>query len=339
MMRKAAASRRPFGWSGLLLATVIMTLGVGGTFGALWAAGVVDLSAWRREGVPTGWIAVPASAQEIPAYTKLTRQYILEAETGKMKFIHLPPSDVRPEMILDYTKVLGRILDHDKPAGYVFTEADFLPKGARAGLVAGIPSGKRSFTLPADKLAGVFGLKVGDHIDLLSTTPIDAAKGGHSGMSRVLSTQAQMAAMQKRASVRVLAQDAVIVSPVTSRNKPITSRSLTNGSQTRTVPVQEIIVAVDPAEVAPISEAVSMDMEITCVARSGLRDDPGPAIQTPGADPLSETRVIETISGKSRDAQVFSTDSKGVTWRQIPRDPPPGASPAATSPSLGSLAR
>ena len=35
------------------------------------------------------------------------------------------------------------------------------------------------------------------------------------------------------------------------------------------MPVQEIVIAVEPQEVAPLAEAMDLKYEITCVARSG----------------------------------------------------------------------
>jgi len=310
----------------LLVAGIVLVSGAA-TVGTLWALGI-DLAFWRRgPQILPGSVAVPVSAQVIPAYTKLTRVHIVDRETRQVKYIYLPRGAVTQDMLTDFKKILGRVLNHEKPADYAFTEKDFLPEGTRPGLVAGIPSGKRSLTLEAGKLAGVFGLKVGDHVDLVATVPFDSSKGGGriAGLAGTLATQTQMAAMEKRARVRPLAQDAVIVSPVTTRNKPTTSSSLTGGTQVRSVPVQEIVIAVDPQEVAALSEAIATHAEITCVARSGLPDDPGQAVKTPGADPLSEMKVIDSISGKNRQALVFSSgDSRLIT------DGAPAANEAAT---------
>jgi len=310
-MRRRSASR----WRAFGVVAGFLTLVAGATASVLSAAGV-DLAFWRRsDALPPGWVAVPASSGPIPAYTKLTREHVFDSTKGRLTTIPMRAEEVTADILIDHQKIFGRVLDHDKPPGYVFTERDFLPKGARAGVVAGIPSGKRSFTLPADKLAGVFGLKVGDHVDLVASQPIDSKNGARStGLAASLAARQQMATMRKRATVRVLAQDAVVVSPVTTRNKPVTSTTLASGATTRTVPVQEIVIAVGPEEVAPITEAIATQVEITCIGRSGLPDDPGAKSQTPGADPLDEMHVVETISGKKLDAQVFSFDG-----RRLPR--------------------
>jgi hypothetical protein len=309
-----------------VLAVGTIVFGGVGTVGTLYALGHIDLPFLHRtEQLPPGWLMVPVSGGEIPAYTKLSRDHIWDPRKGQFSTVPMSPDTITPEMIVDRNKIFGRVLDHEKPKGYAFTESDFFPKGTRPGLVAGIPAGKRSLTLEAGKLAGVFGLKVGDHVDLVATVPIDSKNGTRvPGLSGTLAAQQQMATIQKRASVRVLAQDAVIVSPVTSRAKPIQSNSLTNGSQVRTVPVQEIVIAVAPSEVAPISEAIATQVDITCVARSGLPDDPGAVSKTPGADPIADMKVVDSISGKKREALVFSADGS-----RVPPAPPETTDSAA----------
>ncbi len=310
------------GWSVLAKsALIVLTVVVGGvgTVGTLWAMGEIDLPFLNRApSVPPGYRLVPVSGAAIPAYTKLSRDHVWNPQKGTFATAMMKDEEITPDILVAFKDIFGRVLDHDKPKGYVFTEADFMPKGTRPGLVAGIPAGKRSLTLEAGKLNGAFGVKVGDHIDLVATVPIDSNKnrGGLGGLAGTLVLQQQVATMQKRASVRVLAQDAVIVSPVTSRNKPITSTSLTSGSQVRTVPVQEIVIAVDPKEVPAISEALATQVEVTCVARSGLPDDPGAKSKTPGSDPLTQLKVIDSISGKKRDPMVFAADGLPVPPEQ-----------------------
>ena len=49
------------------------------------------------------------------------------------------------------------------------------------------------------------------------------------------------------------------------------------------MPVQEIVLAVDPQEVAPLAEAMDLKYEITCVARSGRPA----AVPSPPAQPAA----------------------------------------------------
>ena len=293
----------------LLLTVLVLVVAAGGSVAGLYALGVIDLPFLHREPSHVGMVPVPMSGVVIPTYTKVTRDQLINPQTRALNIMWMPKESVTSGILVDIGKIIGRVLDHDKPADYVFTEKDFLPLGTRSGLVAGIPAGKRSLTLDASKLSGVFNLKTGDHLDLLATVPIDATKltSGRNGSAGAMqAAQAQIAAMQKRACVHVLAEDAVVVEPVTTRQKPISSSSLTSGTTTRTVPVQEIVIAVEPKEVAPITEAIATQVDIECVARSGLPGDPGTAEETPGSDPLAQVKIIDAIHGRKREALVFS---------------------------------
>ncbi len=151
-------------------------------------------------------------------------------------------------------------------------ESDFLPEGSRPGVVGGIPQGKRAITLDAGKLKGVHELSEGDHVDLLASIPVDMPGAGHANSGRfgtnVMATP-DVALLPKRSLVKPLVQDGVVVTPVKIRNVPTTSSSLTQGTSVHSMPVQEIVLAVEPEEVAPLAEAMDLKYEITCVARSG----------------------------------------------------------------------
>jgi Flp pilus assembly protein CpaB len=233
-------------------------------------------------------------------------------------------------MLVKLSDIMGRVLDHDKQPGYVFTENDFLPKGTREGIVAGIPPGKRAIRVLADKVEGLYGLRAGDRFDLVATLPIDGRGGTAQAFNfggvygQQLALQAKLTNWQKQATVRVMAQNAVVVEPMATRQVPVFSSSLTQGATTRMKPVQEIVIAVDPDEVARLTEAIAVEAKISCVPRSGRPDDPidsvtpdlrpvspftgpgtaafaassAPAGGIQGAPPFS---TVETISGTKRE--------------------------------------
>ncbi len=322
MSRRVRPSRRKSsplmaGFVALLLASLVGVAAVAG----LWALGLVELPFLfppRATFVShDGMVGVPVANQTIPAFTWINRDFLAD-KTGGLNLMWMPEKQIEkiPQIILDPTRIINRVLRHEKLPGYAFTESDLLPEGTRPGLVGGTPAGKRALTLGVEHLSGAFGLRTGDHVDLMAASPIDAGNvQGKDGQSKGLAAQAQIAKLRKRASVRVLAQDAVVVMPVTSREKPITSSTLMGGTQTKTMPIQEIVIAVNPEEAAAIGEALAMHIEINCVIRSGRPDDPGPAVETPGADPLADTSIImlDTILGSKRDTQVFSNSGTRVT--------------------------
>jgi Flp pilus assembly protein CpaB len=256
--------------------------------------GVLDASAFgfKKKVSLVGMIAVPTVPATVPAYTKLTRDNLWDLKNHTLSVIYLSKQQITPEMMTNLNKILGRVLNHDKLPGYVFTEADFLPDGTRPGLVAGIPTGKRAMRVDATKVQGLVGLLPGDRFDLVATIPIDIARASQGlqaagGVySQQLALQNQLTNWQKQATVRVLVQNGAIVEPMTNRKIPVSSNTLTQGLITREKTVQEIVVAVGPDEVAKLTEALAVNAEINCVPRSGRPDDPQNSV-TPDLQPWS----------------------------------------------------
>ncbi|MCU1237232.1 MAG: exported protein of unknown function [Candidatus Solibacter sp.] len=278
-------------WLGLnpvaLGAIVLVTAFVG-----LSIAGVIDpLKAFRSPSAPDrrGLVPIPSSAMVIPAYTKVTRDYLWNPKAGEFSVIYLRPSQVPPDVIRTVNAIIGRVMDHDKPAGYAFTESDFLPKGTRPGLTGGIPAGKRAMRIPVDRIPGLVELQPGDRFDLIATQAIDPSgismsAGGLYG--KQIDAQARMMNLQRQATVRVVVQSGDVVEPMRTRQVPVANTSLTSGLTIRTKPVQEVVIAVYPQEVARLTEAMAVGSDIACVPRSGRPDDPHDSV-TPDSMPIS----------------------------------------------------
>jgi hypothetical protein len=226
--------------------------------------------------------------------------------------------------------ITGRVLKSDKSANLAFTEDNFLPKGTREGIAGGVPQGKRAYRLDASEISGFHGLKAGDHFDLLASVPLDLAgkgKTARKGPALTVSGASAELGMTQQAAVRPLIQDGVVVTPVTTRDVPVFSRTLTS-SQVQTKPVQEIVIAVEPEEVAQISQAVSLAYKLTVVARSGQATDdsegakgkaaaaksakasrPRPSAanekdETPGLNPLENVRYVEVMRGNQVEVLI-----------------------------------
>jgi Flp pilus assembly protein CpaB len=288
-----------------LFLLVALLVGGVGTVGTLHAVGEIDLPFLRRaKGDPNaGKVAIPVSAVDVPAYTAISRDHLWDGNTGGLRMMYVEPDQVKPEMILDVSKIIGRVVAREKLAGYAFQEKEFLPPGTRPGLVAGIPPGKRSMTLEVNKMKGIQSLKMGDRFDLVATLPVDE-KGASRFESVQMVTTAQQVTGQKRATVRVLAINGVVVSPVTVRLVPYASDSLLGGASMKTRPVQEVVLALEPVEVAAVTEAMATGHEIMCVARSGHPDDHKIKTVLPDV-PHPEMQVIEVIQGGRRVLKTF----------------------------------
>jgi Flp pilus assembly protein CpaB len=271
-----------------------LALGVGIVFIAavLIATGVIDLSRFTRQAPSTaGLVAVPTLGRPIPAYARVTRDFVWDPNRNSLAVLYLPPKTVSKEMILSVSEIVGRVMAHDKAPGYVFTEDDFLPKGTREGLTAGIPAGKRAFRVSEDQVDGLFGLRTGDRFDLVATLPIDSGRGG-TGMAvggvfgGDLALQSRLSNWEKQATVRVMAQSGVIVMPLGARQVSTVQNSLTDGSRLRTRTVQEAVIAIGPEEVTRLTEAIAVQARVSIIPRSGRPDDPEQSV-TPDLEPVS----------------------------------------------------
>ena len=163
-----------------------------------------------------------------------------------------------------------------------------------------------AITLDAGKLNGVHDLKVGDHFDLFVSIPVDMpgagrSSGGQSGMSVVAAPD--VALQKKQCIVRRLVQDGVVVMPVRIRGVPISSSSLTQGTATRTKPVEEIVLAVEPIEAERLAQAMNLKYEITCAARSGRPPKrPLPASHSSSDGRSGFLAVLERVFSKTTGA-------------------------------------
>lgn len=320
--------------AGLPLGALAATLAAGAllTAGALYLSGafasapkgpVDDLP----ETLPEGQVAVLMAARDISAHARVAREDLWDARFGRPALtIRSKEFVAQSGAITDITKIVGRVLARDKRPGFVFTERDFLPEGTRPGIVAGIPAGKRALRLEAEKIGGLVGLNPGDRFDVVATQPVDPQAAGAPGaldlggaygalLSQQLALQNQTLRRQQ-AIVRVVVQSGVVVSPLETRNVPVSSSSLTSGLRTTPRPVQEMVIAISPDEVAPLTESIAVGAQLTCLPRSGLPDDPKDSV-TPGSVPdvhlpggaagggrLPPLAVVDRIQGEERDLQA-----------------------------------
>jgi Flp pilus assembly protein CpaB len=178
--------------------------------------------------------------------------------------------------ILDVQEILGRVVARDKLPNYGFREENFLPRGTRPGVAAGIPPGMQAITLPADRLTGVHSLQPGDRIDVLASIPLQyldrfggSEPRGWSALVSAGSASPRPAKNQEGSHTRMVVQDGLLVTGVVMRASPQKSSSLTQGTQVRNIPVQEVVLAVHPDDVPLLSEALSLDAEMTVIAHSG----------------------------------------------------------------------
>lgn len=303
------APRRPGSLSTMSGPAIAITVAVSAIAAIvlLAALGIIDLSKLRSNQPSTaGLIAVPTAAVPIPAHTRIRRDHLWDRANGRIAVVYLPPRAVTKEMLQNITQVIGRVLDADKQPGYVFTDADFLPRGTREGLVAGIPAGKRAIRVSVDRVEGLYGLNAGDRFDIVATLPIDANGGGRSlnlggPYGQEIALEAELSNWDKQATVRVIVQNAVIVEPLAARGAPV-AQTTAPGAAARARAIQEAVIAVNPNEVALLTEAMAVEAKLSSIPRSGRPDDPINS-RTPDLRPFSPFAV----PGRANQTNAFST--------------------------------
>ena len=277
-----------------------------------------------QEPSTAGLVPIPTAATAIPAHTRIRRDHLWDRANSRIAVVYLPPNAVTKEMLRNISDIIGRVLDGEKQPGYVFTEDDFLPRGTREGLVAGIPAGKRAIRVSADRVDGLFGLNAGDRFDIVATMPIDAAGGGRtpnfSGpYSPELQMQAQLSNWDKQATVRVIVQNASIVEPMLTRGLATIQSAPSAAARTRAI--QEAVIAIDPREVAPLTEALAVDARLATIPRSGRPDDPKNT-RTPDLRPFSPfvaPGASSVTTGTDRFAVVETIQGQKRTLAAVPR--------------------
>jgi len=302
---------------GLTVSPVVMVVGAAALIAVLFAVlvggGFIDIPGLRPTTQSTvGLIAVPTPGVVIPAYTRIRRDHLWDMRTQRLSVLYLPPNAMTKEMLTNITNILGRVLDHQKEPGYVFTDSDFLPPGTREGLVGGIPAGMRAIRVAADKVEGLYGLRAGDRFDIIATLPISAKQdstmefgGPH---APTIALEAQLTNWDKQATVRVIVQGASVVEPIATRGVTF-QNSPGDGGANRTRAFQDAVIAITPEEVAVLTEAMAVNARLTTIPRSGRPDDLA-ASRTPDRRPFSPFSagdnggdglvLIETVMGQKR---------------------------------------
>lgn len=265
---------------------------------ALLGAGLVYLAVERMGEEPAayagppppGMTAVPILARPLPAFTQLELSHLVDPNSGVLGAVHIPTESLLESTITSPQALLGRVLAVDKRAGQVISEAELMPEGTRPGLVAGIPPGKRAVRLEATRVSGLLGLRRGDRFDLMASGGTRSAPG-----------------QAARTRSRSIVQNGMIVQPVQAR------RSVADGKI-----IEEVVIAVDPYEVAALTTALESGQRIDTLPRSGRSG--ASAYERDDVDRShEEVAEIDLIRGTSR---TFQNTPGG------PRPPAVGSGPA-----------
>lgn len=337
-MRAIRADRRRQSWWQMLLVIFLaLIFGGVGTVGVLGYTEVINLGKlafWNKPWTPPpDWVGIPVSATEIPAYTAVSREYLIPKGGTSLLLKYESPETTaelaRTGVIMEFDKIRGRVTARAKRGTEFFYEWDFLPAGTRPGVAGGTPPGKQAYTLQVNKrLHGpIRDLREGDRINLLASVPVDMPGSGRSPAGKIgtVVSAPDAAMLPKRGMGVPLVQNGVVVTSLRLRDVPVATR---NGAVIRANPIEEIVIAVDPREVAPLAEALDLQYEITCVVRSGRprEGEPSPAqpageastAETDRQPPAAEKAQPGAVAAKAQSAAAAEKAQTGAASARAP---------------------
>ncbi|MCP4891765.1 MAG: hypothetical protein GY904_34895 [Planctomycetaceae bacterium] len=355
-----AKQKSPFSFLKIPLALALAAIFIGGGIAAsLWVAGVPieKLAFWKEEQQPVASIRLPMNWQPISAYSKVTRNDLLDPRTGQIPSMEIPltslegmsatvvgpdgqfvdqivqkatetgsdailelkdGSVITPQELVKVggaftqpTDIIGRVVKSDKTPGFAFAESNFFERGTPAGLAGATPPGMRAMTLKANQLAGVHRISMGEQIDLVANIPLqklnrfELSTGSRlPGADLVAGTDRSSRAQEKETTARLVARQAIVLTPVIKRINTETSASLTQGKRLLSVPVEEVVLAVAAEDVSAVTAALELGATVNVLVRSGRlasNDQPASApagmvaVPIPGQSLLAY-QTIRTIS-------------------------------------------
>lgn len=263
-------------WRFALILIVLLMLVAGAVFVTLFANGFFTKTISRE-----GQVAFPALARPVRAYDAITRTDLINPQTGQLNVIWLPKAQANAEIHRDLSQIMGRVVGRDKKAGYVLSERDFLPKGTRPGLSAGIPPGKRSLTVEVKAVAGMELLRQGDVFDLMAVLPTREDPESNIEQAALLGgvkppdTRSGQLARQTGIKPLVIGGTMVAITQGASQSTKGAGELVVPAGRSRKKTKTEMVatIAIDPVEVSPLTEALGLEVKIFCVARSGHPDE------------------------------------------------------------------
>ncbi len=197
--------------------------------------------------------AYPRAMKEVPAFTAVTLEHLLDAK-GEPRVSWLEPEKAAASGLLETTAVLGRVTKADKRPGYGFTEADFLPKGSPASRTAAIPSGMIGVQITAAQIPTLRGLKANDRFVLVAAA--DPYKGALAPRGTAVAPDIERKAAEEKAFLamtRRIVEGGVVI------------QAMTDGKASGKDPA---FVAVPTAQYADLLSALNNQVEITALAES-----------------------------------------------------------------------
>jgi|GEM_PF-6298892 len=313
--RRDSRSYRQSGglWS---LAFVFIALSGVAAVATLWATGFFATEATvSRE----GQVAFPALARPVPAFEAVTREDLIDPATGQLKVMWLSEEQVGRGPLRDLSKILGRVLKRDKQAGYVLTEADFLPRGSRPGVTGGAPPGTMVIAVEAERIRGLEQLRPGDRFAVYSELPRELRPSvGKVDVSRLYGGRLAPEAAERqsvlRSGIRAVTEEALLITIQSVNRKQSNSQrpaglTVPPGRAKGTASGTKLAsVAVPEEDAVAVAQALNGEGSLFVIARSSqpqrTGEDEGPAQTAPVDEKSADAGSEPNRPQKGNDSGV-----------------------------------
>ncbi len=229
---------------------------------------------------------------------------------GDLRAVDWPAASMPPGTFNDATLLVGRVLLDPLQPGEPVLETRLAPVGARGGLSALVPEGKRAMTVRVNDVVGVAGFALpGTFVDVLVSTQADGARQGdrERAISKIVLERILVMAVAQEADrgdtkPKVVNAVTLEVTPEQAERldlaRSVGTLSLVLRNQTETrllatagVTKAQLLGLGDPSRPAPPAVRVRMAPRPAAV--------PAPAVALHGAD------CVEVIRGLSKVTECF----------------------------------
>lgn len=275
------------------LALMLIVLAAVGTIVTLEATGKTELGLaklWGGEvkAAPRGTLVL-FSVRALKPGDLIDESAVVDR---KLQRVHKVPLNISLEVatergyVTGFDEIKGRVVGEAMGANQPFVTSELLPEGTHPGIVGLVPEGRQLVMLDAKKVQGVEALGFRNRFDLKASRPVSeeiarAAKDALEARPHVSPEDRMALASTPKAPERLLL----------AQNGMIISRAEKQGNKTM------VAVALDPADVDLVIDALAGDETIYCVAHTGLSQGEMPRIQPERVDPIAPYRwLLESMN-------------------------------------------
>ena len=267
----------------------------------LYAGGFFDQR--EQAGPPRpGMVQVVVLGRPVEAYSSVEVADLRDPVTGQLAFEWVS-RETAQRIAATPGQARGRVLRRSKAAGQALSEADFFPLGTRPGLAAGIPPGMRAVSLETDQIEGLSLLRMGDTFDLIAALPAETETLPPTEYAVLLGgikpPDTRAGQLAKQTGVRRLVEGGHMIALTRGQTRSTEGQEGlvvdTAARRSRETPVTIATIGVSPDEVTPLTEALTLETRIVCVAHSGHAEDDTAA--EPPVDLTTLTPVVAPVRG------------------------------------------